>query len=103
MTTILLGQHSAWLEPTTTTAAVVPSRRVNFYTIMDRPAGHEKSPDSNEIDLFVHNIAIKLSRALNIVNPNDLLARRVIDIVKSNTPEGFIKGAFILRFRGDCD
>jgi pre-mRNA-splicing factor ATP-dependent RNA helicase DHX38/PRP16 len=46
------------------------------------------------VDPFVHNIAIKLSRALNIVNPNDLLATRVINIVKSNTPDGFIKGAF---------
>ncbi|CAE6358865.1 unnamed protein product [Rhizoctonia solani] len=60
---------------------------------MDRSAGHEKSPDSGEVDPFVHNIAIKLSRALNIVNPNDLLATRVINIVKSNTPDGFIKAA----------
>ncbi|ELU36859.1 pre-mRNA splicing factor ATP-dependent RNA helicase prp16 [Rhizoctonia solani AG-1 IA] len=59
---------------------------------MDRSAGHEKSPDSSEVDPFVHNIAIKLSRALNIVNPNDLLATRVINIVKSNSPDGFIKG-----------
>ncbi|GAB1526013.1 Helicase associated domain (HA2) [Rhizoctonia solani] len=60
---------------------------------MDRSAGHEKSPDSSEVDPFVHNIAIKLSRALNIVNPNDLLATRVINIVKSNSPDGFIKAA----------
>jgi len=39
-----------------------------------------------------HQLAIKLSRALNIVNPNDLLAQRVTDIAKTNTVEGFIKG-----------
>ncbi|KAG8762338.1 DEAH-box RNA helicase prp16 [Ceratobasidium sp. 423] len=44
---------------------------------MDRSTGHEGSPDSTE-DPFVHNIAIKLSRALNIVNPNDLLATRPV-------------------------
>ena len=33
---------------------------------------------------FVHKIAIKLSRAINSINPNDLFARRVIDIAKSN-------------------
>ncbi|KAK0208098.1 P-loop containing nucleoside triphosphate hydrolase protein [Desarmillaria ectypa] len=42
---------------------------------------------------FNHQIAIKLSRALNILNPNDLLAQRVTDIAKTNTLEGFIKAA----------
>jgi hypothetical protein len=46
-----------------------------------------------EQDPFIHELAIKLSRALNIINPNELLARRVIDIAKTNTPEGFAKGA----------
>ena len=49
------------------------------------------SPPSKE-DVFVHTLAIKLSRALNIVNPNDLLARRVIDIAKTNTVDGFNAG-----------
>ncbi|PCH33035.1 pre-mRNA splicing factor [Wolfiporia cocos MD-104 SS10] len=44
-------------------------------------------------DDFTHQLAIKLSRALNIVNPNDLLARRVQDIAKTNTLEGFISAA----------
>ncbi len=43
-------------------------------------------------DEFNHHIAIKLSRALNIVNPNDLLAQRVTDIAKANTLPGFISG-----------
>jgi len=43
-------------------------------------------------DDFTHHLAIKLSRVLNIVNPNDLLARRVIDIAKTNQLEGFAKG-----------
>ena len=41
---------------------------------------------------FIHHIAIKLSRVLNIVNPNDLLAQRVTDIAKTNTLPGFISG-----------
>ncbi len=46
-------------------------------------------------DEFIHHIAIKLSRALNIVNPNDLLAQRVTDIAKTNTLPGFISGLFL--------
>ncbi|KAI0696487.1 P-loop containing nucleoside triphosphate hydrolase protein [Cerioporus squamosus] len=45
---------------------------------------------TNGEDEFTHHIAIQLSRALNLVNPNDLLARRVQDIAKTNTVEGFI-------------
>lgn len=41
---------------------------------------------------FVHEIAIKLSRVLNIINPNDLLATRVIEIAKNNGHDAFIKG-----------
>lgn len=43
-------------------------------------------------DEFTHRLAIKLSRALNIVNPNDLLARRVQDIAKSNSVDQFLQG-----------
>ncbi|KAI0685259.1 P-loop containing nucleoside triphosphate hydrolase protein [Cytidiella melzeri] len=50
------------------------------------------SPPPGE-DTFTHNLAIKLSRALNIVNPNDLLARRVQDIAKNNSVDGFISAA----------
>ncbi|KAF9456689.1 hypothetical protein BDZ94DRAFT_1241351 [Collybia nuda] len=42
---------------------------------------------------FIHQLAIKLSRALNIINPNDLLAQRVTDIAKTNTLDGFTKAA----------
>jgi pre-mRNA-splicing factor ATP-dependent RNA helicase DHX38/PRP16 len=45
-------------------------------------------------DAFVHEIAIKLSRVLNIINPNDLLASRVIDIAKNSSQDGFINGDF---------
>jgi hypothetical protein len=46
-------------------------------------------------DDFTHQLAIKLSRILNIVNPNDLLARTVIELAKTHPPEGFAKGAFL--------
>lgn len=48
--------------------------------------------DESPEDDFKHNIAIKLSRALNIINPNDLLAERFIAIAKSNDTPSFIKG-----------
>jgi hypothetical protein len=48
----------------------------------------------NASDGFKHQVAIKLSRALNIINPNDLLAERVIDIAKTNSADGFAKGQF---------
>ncbi|KAG1777266.1 pre-mRNA splicing factor [Suillus placidus] len=47
----------------------------------------------NADDGFKHQVAIQLSRALNLVNPNDLLAERVIDIAKTNSVEGFAKAA----------
>ena len=47
----------------------------------------------NGEDEFVHHVAIQLSRAMNLVNPNDLLARRVQDIAKNNSVDGFIEGA----------
>lgn len=48
--------------------------------------------DSDGKDNFVHGLAIKLSRVMNLINPNDLLARRVIDIAKNNSLEAFVKG-----------
>ncbi|KAK7064818.1 Pre-mRNA-splicing factor ATP-dependent RNA helicase PRP16 [Favolaschia claudopus] len=42
---------------------------------------------------FNHQLAIKLSRALNTLNPNDLLAQRVIDIAKTNSLEAFVSAA----------
>ncbi|KAJ6519179.1 P-loop containing nucleoside triphosphate hydrolase protein [Mycena sanguinolenta] len=42
---------------------------------------------------FNHQLAIKLSRALNTLNPNDLLAQRVTDIAKTNSVEDFVKAA----------
>ncbi|TDL14984.1 hypothetical protein BD410DRAFT_856987 [Rickenella mellea] len=44
-------------------------------------------------ETFIHELAIKLSRALNIINPNDLLARRVVDLAKNNSVDGFIQAA----------
>ena len=49
---------------------------------------------TNAHDEFNHQVAIKLSRALNTLNPNDLLAQRVIDIAKTNTLGGFISGTY---------
>ncbi|KAG8963055.1 DEAH-box RNA helicase prp16 [Tulasnella sp. 419] len=51
------------------------------------------SPPRDEEDPFVHALAIKLSRALNTINPNDLLAKRVIDIAKTTSEDGFMKAA----------
>ncbi|KAH9487185.1 Pre-mRNA-splicing factor ATP-dependent RNA helicase PRP16 [Psilocybe cubensis] len=51
------------------------------------------SSPTNAHEEFNHNIAIKLSRALNTLNPNDLLAQRVIDIAKTNSTAGFITAA----------
>jgi pre-mRNA-splicing factor ATP-dependent RNA helicase DHX38/PRP16 len=45
------------------------------------------------VDEFTHHVAIKLSRTMNSLNPNDLLARRVIDIAKNNSADGFVKAA----------
>ncbi|KAI9639032.1 putative RNA helicase [Dioszegia hungarica] len=54
------------------------------------PAG-ENGGGENEHD-FSHHVAIELSRMMNAVNPNDTLARRVIDIAKHNrTGDAFIK------------
>ncbi len=47
-------------------------------------------------DAFVHEVAVKLSRALNTINPNDLTARNATDTAKSNNVEGFIKGRWTL-------
>jgi hypothetical protein len=51
------------------------------------------APGLDEKDEFVHQIAIKLSRTLNLINPNDLLAERVIDIAKTSAVEGFTTGS----------
>ena len=51
-------------------------------------------PSAGDNDSYMHNLAIKLSRALNTINPNDLLAQRVTDIAKANSTEGFIKGTY---------
>ena len=50
---------------------------------------------TNAHDEFNHQVAIKLSRALNTLNPNDLLAQRVIDIAKTSSVAGFILGILI--------
>ncbi len=53
---------------------------------------------STDADDFTHRIAIQLSRALKLVNPNDLLARRVQDIAKTNNVDGFIAGRSHMQF-----
>lgn len=49
--------------------------------------------DDAENNEFMHKVAIKLSRAMNMPVPNDLLARRVIDLAKSMDTQQFIKAA----------
>ncbi|KAG8913730.1 DEAH-box RNA helicase prp16 [Tulasnella sp. 408] len=64
------------------------------------PSSNSSTNDGE--DPFVHQIAIKLSRALNIINPNDLLAKRVIEIAKSNSEPHFVKAAKSFgKFRDD--
>lgn len=42
---------------------------------------------------FVHDIAIDISRALNLTNPNDLIARKVIQFADTHKDfEKFSKG-----------
>ncbi|CAG8483865.1 6782_t:CDS:10 [Rhizophagus irregularis] len=49
-------------------------------------------PSESENDDFVHQIAIELSRALNLINPNDLLAKNIIQVAKDHkSVETFIK------------
>ena len=49
---------------------------------------------SNNDDEFTHHIAVQLSRALNLVNPNDLLAQRVKEIAKGKSVDEFIAGVW---------
>ncbi len=49
---------------------------------------------ASTVDEFTHQIAIRLSRALNIINPNDLLAQTAIDIAKTTTQDGFMTGMY---------
>lgn len=51
--------------------------------------------DTGTEDAFIHQLAIKLSRELNLVNPNDLLARRVQDIAKTNPLQSFVSGKHV--------
>ena len=59
--------------------------------LMSSSSPNRKSADGPKDD-FKHNLAIKLSRALNTVNPNDLLAQRVTDLAQQNDLEGFSTG-----------
>jgi pre-mRNA-splicing factor ATP-dependent RNA helicase DHX38/PRP16 len=52
------------------------------------PAGEGVNGD----DDFVHQIAIEMSRVMNSINPNDLLAKRIIDIARGNrSAEAFLR------------
>ena len=47
---------------------------------------HKKimSDKRESVDGFTHELAIELSRALNLTNPNDLLAKRVVQLAKND-------------------
>ena len=48
---------------------------------------------ADHVDPFTHDIAIQLSRTLNLTNPNDLLAKRVIQIAKNDrNANSFVRG-----------
>ena len=61
---------------------------------MHSPTQSTGTASEGQHNEFVHKIAIKLSRAINSINPNDLFARRVIEIAKSNANDlqQFING-----------
>ena len=40
--------------------------------------------DHLEVDPAIHTLAISVSRELSLVNPNDLLAKRLLDLAKQN-------------------
>ncbi|KAI9028088.1 hypothetical protein CLU79DRAFT_550833 [Phycomyces nitens] len=42
------------------------------------------SEPKDNVDAFTHDIAVELSRALNLPNPNDILAQRVIQIARND-------------------
>ncbi|KAI7851316.1 hypothetical protein BDC45DRAFT_224968 [Circinella umbellata] len=42
------------------------------------------SDKRESVDGFTHELAIELSRALNLTNPNDLLAKRVVQLAKND-------------------
>jgi pre-mRNA-splicing factor ATP-dependent RNA helicase DHX38/PRP16 len=49
----------------------------------------KKMSDEN----FVHDIAVDISRALNLTNPNDLIAKKVIHFAETNKDfDKFSKG-----------
>jgi len=51
---------------------------------------------ANTQDSFKHQLAIKLSRELNSINPNDLLAQTMLDMANRDSLDDFIKGMFSL-------
>jgi len=69
-----------------------PSLHKNLYNEISQSPWTTYMSSAETHDEFIHHIAIKLSRALNIVNPNDLLAQRVTDIANTNTLPAFISG-----------
>lgn len=74
-----------------------PSPRTTFLPVkylspsMDAAAGSSSS--SSQEDPFVGHVAVQLSRALNSISVNALLARRVIDIASSNPSVATFKKA----------
>lgn len=45
---------------------------------------------------FIHDIAVDISRALNLTNPNDLIAKKVIQFAETNKDfEKFSKGKLV--------
>lgn len=52
------------------------------------------------VDKFTHDLAIELSQALNLTNPNDRLAVRVIQLAQNDKNfDKFVTGKFDLENR----
>ena len=50
-----------------------------FLNVLNQTVSYTMSEDE-----FIHDIAIDISRALNLTNPNDLIARKVVQFAETN-------------------
>ena len=70
----------------------LPFSEIPLSTRMSSPPLRKSADERWKKGEYNHQLAIKLSRALNTVNPNDILAQRVSDLAKQHDLEGFSKG-----------
>lgn len=82
--TLLLDQGQVGVKSTLkgrSASRLSPSLHCGQYTFISIMS---TSNDANGVDPALHTLAISISRELNLVNPNDLLAQRVLDLARAN-------------------